>query len=304
MRVLVTGAGGFIGRALVPRLVDGGHTVRALCRGAVLDGTTYSAGLTPALGDADLETLCGQQQAVVHLAGIAHGDATSAAELLRYNAELTERVFRAAQAAGVERFVYLSSSKVLGDGGERPLPVQAPLNPQDSYAASKATAEERLAAIAPGPTRLLILRPPLVYGPGVRANFARLLWLAALPLPPPLGAATAPRSFISLTNLTQGIECALRAPAGTYHLADPDAWSTAAMAAVLRAATHRGSRLLPLSPGIARGLLTLIGRGDWFTRLFAPSVLETSGSFEQLAFEPAPAAAHAAETMRWYLSQR
>lgn len=174
MRIVVTGPGGFVGRALVARLRAEGHEIvtadRARC-GDLADFRGWG------------ELLAGAA-AVVHLAALAHGRGRSEAEIERVNVGVTRAAAQAAAACGA-RFVFLSSVKVHGEETlEAPFRESSPLRPADAYARSKARAEEALAAL-PG-LRGTVLRPPLVHGPGVRANFLALLRVLAAGWPLPL----------------------------------------------------------------------------------------------------------------------
>src|SRR5207245_1143672 len=174
MKVHVTGAGGCVGRSLVAGLARAGHEVLPALTGA---------------------------RAVVHLAAIAHRRASDA-EVDEVNVRLAARVGREAAAHGA-RLVFLSSVKVHGEQSQAPFTERSPIAPRDAYAASKARAEDLLGAI-PG-LRLAVLRPPLVYGPGVKANFLALLRAIARGWPLPLGAIENRRSFIYVGNLADAI---------------------------------------------------------------------------------------------------
>jgi len=216
MKVHVTGAGGFIGRNLVAALARAGHEV------------------LPALAGA---------QAVVHLAAIAHRRA-SREELDAVNVRLAARVGREAAAQGA-RLVFLSSVKVHGEESQAPLTEHSRVAPQDAYAESKARAEDLLSAIPQ--LRLAILRPPLVYGPGVKANFLALMRAIARGWPLPLGAIENRRSFVYVGNLADAILRCLAAE-GTYLVSDGEPVSTPGLCRELGAALGRPARLLPI-PG-------------------------------------------------------
>jgi nucleoside-diphosphate-sugar epimerase len=218
MKVAVTGAGGFIGSALCPLLIRQGHDVRRTERNA--------------LHDLDAE-------AVVHLAAIAHRHAGED-ELQRVNVDLSVQVARAAAAAGA-RMVFLSSLKVHGEESEQPLSEAAPLAPRDPYARSKARAEEALRAI-PG-LRLTVLRPPLVYGPGVKANFLALLKAVARGVPLPLASVANRRSVIYVGNLVHAIARCIEGEGGIYVVSDGVALSSAELCSQLGEALGRPARL-------------------------------------------------------------
>jgi nucleoside-diphosphate-sugar epimerase len=226
LRVLVTGASGFIGSSLCASLRAAGMQV---------SGVSLRKSL-PALHGVE---------AVVHLAAIAHRAATPL-ELQRVNVELCAAMARAAAAAGAH-FVFLSSVKVHGEESRAPLTESCALAPADSYARSKAEAEATLRAV-PG-LRLLVLRPPLVYGPGVKANFRALLRAVARGLPLPFARVRNRRSLLYVGNLGAALHQGLRQGLqGTYLLSDGDPVSTPELCRRLAAALGRRARLLPVSP--------------------------------------------------------
>lgn len=219
MKVHVTGAGGFIGRHLVPALQHAGHEAQ------------------PALAGADV---------VVHLAGIAHRKA-SADELQEVNVRLPERLARQAP-----RFVFMSSVKVHGERSGEPFTERSPIRPEDAYGESKARAEDALRAIAG--LQLVVLRPPLVYGPGVKANFLALMRAVARGWPLPLASIENRRSLIYVGNLVDAILRAL-AIEGTYLVSDGAALSTAQICRDIAASLGTHARLFPFPPRLLPGKL-------------------------------------------------
>jgi nucleoside-diphosphate-sugar epimerase len=177
---------------------------------------------------------------VLHLAGIAHRRA-SAQELEAVNVEGPVRLARAAAKLGA-RFVFMSSVKVHGDTWDAPLSEHSPIRPADPYAASKVRAEEALARL-PG-LRLTVLRPPLVYGPGVKANFLSLMRAIDRGWPLPLASIDNRRSFIFVGNLVDAVIRCLTAE-GTFLVSDGPAVSTPQLCRELAAALRRPARLFP-----------------------------------------------------------
>lgn len=223
MRVAITGASGFIGRAASTAIHAAGHEpVPVNLRAAGMD----------ALNGA---------QAVVHLAAIAHRRAGSAGELRRVNVELAQQVGRVAAATGMH-MIFLSSVKVHGNEADAPLRETSPIAPGDAYAASKAEAEEALRAIAA--LRLTVLRPPLVYGPSVKANFLALTHALALGLPLPLAGVRNRRSLVYVGNLAHAIQaCLLNPISSTYLVSDGPGVSTPELCDRLAGALGRSARL-------------------------------------------------------------
>lgn len=241
-------------------------------------------------------------EAVIHLAAIAHRHA-GADELERINARWPVALYRAAEAAGVSEFVFLSSIKVLGNVSAAPFKEMDSYRPGDEYARAKMRAElDLLGASESGRLGLTIIRPPLVYGPGVKANFLSLLRLAALGargLPLPFGAARAPRSLIGIRNLCSLISTALGA-GGIVHAADREDLQVAAL---LRSLGAR--RLISVPAPVMRMLLTLTGRRGVFERLFEPLQVDQRQSVQRLGWAPPHTVAEQLEeTLAWFRRSR
>lgn len=271
--ILVTGAGGFIGRAVCGRLMDAGHGVRALHgrRPAPAGTQALRADLAAA---PDWPRLLDGVAAVVHLAGLAHAPVGRVARdaLWRVNVAATADLGNAAAAAGA-RLVFVSSAKVLGATGR--FDDATPPAPPDLYAESKWAAERALAAV-PGLDHV-VLRPPLVYGPGVGANFLKLLKLMDAGLPLPFAAVAARRSLIGVENLADAILACLRAAPGAgraYLVADGAAPSLAELLAAIAAGLGRPARLFSFPVPLLAGLARLAGRGELVERLFADLVVD------------------------------
>ena len=216
MKVAVSGASGFIGQHLCRALAAAGHEV------------------LPFKGNFE------GAQALIHLAGIAHRRATPD-ELDAVNVRLTERLGRQAAASGAH-FVFLSSVKVHGERSRVPFDERSPLAPQDPYGLSKAQAEDALRGIAG--LRLAVLRPPLVYGPGVKANFLALMRAIARGWPLPFASIENRRSLVYVGNLTDAILRAL-AIEGTYLVSDGAALSTPQLCREIAACLGTRARLFP-----------------------------------------------------------
>lgn len=299
-RLTVTGAGGFVGRHLCDAARDAGHALQALTRTDLDLERASDAALAQALAPGDV---------VVHCAGIAHEAAEAARRdpqlLYRFNRDLTERLYRAAAAAGAARFVWLSSIKVLGETSTQPLPVSAPLAPASPYPDSKAQGERQLqAAMQELGLPVTIIRPPLVYGPGVGANFRTLLRWVLSGRPLPLGRATAPRSLVGVRNLCSAVLASTAAPPGIYHVADGPALGVAALLRAVAAAARQDISLWRAPPAAMAAAATLIGRRSVYQRLFEPLELHTADSEARLGWRPPHTLeAQLQETVTWYRSQ-
>ena len=278
-RVLVTGASGFIGRPLTEALAGAGYPVRAGVRDR--RAQKFPAGvetaMQPDLGrPVDWSPLLAGMDAVVHLAGIAHvvSDIPEAT-YDRVNHLATAELARAAAAAGVRRFVLMSSTRAqAGAASAEPLTEASTPQPTDAYGRSKLAAEEAVRAAGVPYT---ILRPALVYGPGAKGNLASLTRLAALPMPLPFGAFTNRRSLLAIDNLISAVCFALEnesAANETFLVADPQPVSVAELVSMLRAAMDRKPWLVPVPPGLLGALSGLIGQRDAFERLAGTLIVE------------------------------
>lgn len=307
--VLVTGANGFIGRGLCDVLAASGRRVRKAVR-------TPDPGLSDAVAvgdiglDTDWRTALEGAGGVVHLAARTHVLRETAADPLaayrRVNVGGTERLARAAAAQGVQRLVFLSSVKVNGERTDaRPYSADDAPCPEDAYGVSKLEAERALARVAAETgLEVVVLRPPLVYGPGVKGNFLRLMNLVARGVPLPLGAVDNRRSFIYTGNLAGAIVKALDAPqaAGrTYLVSDGEDVSTPDLVRGLARALGVKPRLLSL-PLAALGLAaTLAGKRAEFARLTGSLQVDSSRIRRELHWEPRYSLTQGlTQTARWY----
>lgn len=269
-RVLVTGASGFVGPHVVAALSKAGWSLRLAARRPMPSPEGIETVVVGDLAERiDWSEVLRGIDHVVHMAGLAHaGPGLDEALYRRINTEATLELARAATAAGVRRFVYLSSIKALSgvfDGP--PLAEDAPPAPTDVYGRSKWAAEQGLAALG---LDWVALRPVLIYGPGVKANMAALLKLAQSPLPLPLGGLKAPRSLLAVENLADAILFALSPACPTrqsYTVADPEPISVAEMLAAMRAGLGRGTGLLPVPEAWLRLVARLAGREETFFKL-------------------------------------
>jgi nucleoside-diphosphate-sugar epimerase len=294
--ILVTGATGFVGRALVRRLLADGRSVRAAVRPA---SEALPVGETVTVDDIGPDTDWGAAlagvDAVVHLAARAHVLRDSSADAhARYQAVNTLgalRLAEAAAAAGVRRFVLLSSARVHGEHTTgAPFTESSPLLAEDPYGRSKADAERGLTALGTtGRLEPVILRPPLVYGPGVRGNFARLVALVARGIPLPLGAVRNRRSLVFVGNLVDAIFRTLDHPAAageTFLVSDAEDLSTPELVRRIARALGRPARLIPVPSPLLRLGGVLAGRSDDVGRLLDDLVVDGSKIRAVLGWSP------------------
>ncbi|MEZ6023915.1 MAG: NAD-dependent epimerase/dehydratase family protein [Hyphomonadaceae bacterium] len=252
-RILITGASGFIGTALVRSLLGVGADVRAARRGSPVDTSDVQVGdLGPAT---DWRAALEGVATVIHLAGPAH---RRCVERVLQHAIADGAAALAAQAeeAGVGRFIFMSSIKAAAARTEgAAISERDPPQPGDAYGRAKLAAEA--AVLAHGRLNPIVLRPPLVHAPDAKANFAALLALAAAPLPAPLAGVQNRRSLISRDALIGAVRAVLAVPegaGGVFHLAEQPALSSAEIVTALRRGLGRAPRLAPAIPFLPAAL--------------------------------------------------
>jgi len=268
-RILVTGASGFIGSALVPALAAAGHYVRAVSRSPVKDGDRIEyAALPDFASDVDWSPFLADIDVVVHLAAIAHRQGGEMVDYDKINRGAAVSLAQACSRHKVRRLIFLSSiGAQTGSASDCILTEMDEPHPVTGYDRAKLAAE---AAIRDSGVPYTILRPVIVYGPNAKANIAFLLRIAALPVPLPFGAFRNRRSLLAVSNLVGAIMLAFDSPAmlnETFVVADPEAMSIAEIFACLRAAAGRSAGLFPVPPGLIAGLLGLAGRTSLWDRM-------------------------------------
>jgi nucleoside-diphosphate-sugar epimerase len=294
-RVLVTGATGFVGRELCGVLARAGCSVRAALRadgdaprgvaekvvvGNIGSATNWSA----ALDGIDC---------VLHAAARAHvlHDRDSAALYDEINAQGTRRLAEAAAAAGVRRFVFLSSIKVNGEAtASRPFTSLDSADPRGDYARSKWLAEQALSEIASrSQLEPVIVRPPLIYGPGVRANFLRLLHSIRRGWPLPLGRVDNRRSLVSIWNLCDLLLRASVHPgaaAGVWLVSDGEDLSTPELIRRIARSLGKRARLLPVPVAVLESLGAAVGKRDEVERLCGSLELDIAATRAHFGWSP------------------
>lgn len=314
MRVVVTGADGFVGHPACKALASQGHEVVALVRrppdgdGLVAHKVVVATDLasdgtgTQALADAD---------AIVHLAAKTYAarGAQSEAQYTQSNVDLTVRLAAAATHAGVRRLVFVSSIKVNGETTTgSPFAPEMPPAPLDHYGRSKAAAEDRLRREFGNKLEVVILRPPLMYGPRLRGNLARLFTLAERGIPLPLKSVNNSRDILSVETFADLITRAVShasAPGRTFLARDGAPVSTPQLLSAIAHALGRPSRLLPFPPAVLRLVGTWMGRSDEMQRLLGD--LEINDDLTRSVLEWSPPA-NMSETLeataKWWKSRR
>ncbi|MDT3719483.1 SDR family oxidoreductase [Pseudomonas oryzihabitans] len=259
MRIVVTGASGFVGGGLIARLLEPGHVVRAVVRkssSAKFDSRASKQIIDGLSAQQDWRSIVDNQQVVIHAAARVHvmseGANDPLSEFRKVNVEGTLNLARQSAAAGVKRFIFISSIKVNGEQTfpGKPYTASTEAAPTDPYGISKMEAEQGLLAIASSTDmEVVIIRPVLVYGPGVRANFMKLMALIHKGVPLPFGAIRNRRSFVSLDNLVDLILHCLEHPAAAnriFLVSDGENLSTTMLIQKIGKAMNRKVFLLPI----------------------------------------------------------
>jgi len=301
--VVVTGADGFAGRAACARFRAAGVPFRGLVR-ALSAATAARPDMLP-VGDLTgiaedvLANALRGARAVLHLAGRAHVMRETAADPVAafraINVAATERLARAAAAAGTAHFVFASTVKVNGEASPpaRPFRESDPPDPRDDYAVSKWEAECALADVARETGMpVTVLRLPLLYGPGVKGNVARLTETIARGMPLPLGSINNRRSLLGAGNYASALDALLRhsAPAprtvATYFVADERPVATPELVRAIADALGVTTRLVPIPPPLLRWACACVGKAAAFERLAGSLEVDTTAFRTKFDWRP------------------
>jgi nucleoside-diphosphate-sugar epimerase len=323
MNILLTGATGFVGHALYRELRFRQANVTCVFRKHP-DGSKRP---TAQFGDANQYVVahidktthwipCLQNiDQVVHLAGLAHVNLRGNSPFRDHrffgvNHEGTRHLAVQAARQGVKRFVFMSSILVNGSASALgPFCETGPANPQNAYAASKYEAEKSLGKIGTETGMdVVILRPPLVYGPGVKANFLKLLDLVYAGIPMPVKAVSNKRSFIGLKNLVDAVcLCLAHEKAGnqTFVVSDTQDLSTPQLITMIADAMNRPRRLFSVPETLMKTGLSVMGQQKMYDRLWGTLQVDSSKIQNQLGWTPpVPVKQGIEETVGWYLKNR
>jgi nucleoside-diphosphate-sugar epimerase len=243
--------------------------------------------------DTDWSTVLPSCSAIVHLAARVHKTGSEAEDIAAFvetNRDGTTRLAAEAVRNGIRRLVYVSTAKVCGEGRDTPYrEIDAPA-PQGAYALSKYEAEQGLLEIAARTgLEVVILRPPLVYGPGVGGNFRTLMKWVGRGIPLPLASVRNQRSLVGVTNLASAILQALESPAAagrTYFVSDQHDLSTPELIERLAQSLGRTARLFPFPVSALKFAGTLLGRQRAFEQLSGSLSVDSSAITRELGWQP------------------
>ena len=271
-RVVVTGASGFVGRALCARFA------------ASVDALHF--------GQPDwrrqLDAVSLEGATVFHLAARVHAPRSRESEFVADNVDKTRALAEAAVREGARQVVYLSTSKVYGEESPgRPFTLEDVPRPQDAYGRTKLAAEQALTTAAGSHLPVTLVRAPLVHGPGARANLAALLRLADTPWPLPFASLSQPRSWVHVDDLVRLLVTCAENPAAagrTFIAAASQAVSAAEMVSQMRRALGRPARLFPMPAAAIEAAATVLGQGEKARRLTRELRLDSSGTERNLGW--------------------
>jgi len=297
-KVLVTGATGFVGTHLVHHLAERGYMIRGVSRKEVSpfpEINNYEHAKIQDVYSAEAwQPLLAEVDVVVHLIAKTHSSDSSDLKALpdyrHINVDITKALLDASIAAGVKKFIYLSSIKAVGEETpiDEPFTEESPCNPVDSYGISKREAEELIQKYE-GKIDTVIFRPPMIYGPGVKGNFLRLLKAVDRGLPLPFGMIENARSMLYVENLTDAILTCLqseKAAGQIYHVADKETPSTKQIMVEMGRQLGKKSRLVPVPKALLRQIGILTGKAPEIDKLTSSLTISNKKILRKLVWEP------------------
>jgi len=295
--LLITGANGFVGKPLCGELLRQGHSVRAAVRSASLQvENVETVSIGEINGETDWTDTLLSIKVVIHLAARVHVMKDTAidalAEFRRVNVEGTLNLARQAVEAGVQRFIFISSIKVNGEGTllGHPFTAEDQPAPVDPYGISKREAEDALRQLASDTgMEVVIIRPPLIYGPGVKANFQSMMRWLDKGIPLPLGAINNQRSLVALDNLIDLIVTCIHHPAAanqTFLAGDGEDLSTSELLQRMSAALGQKAWLVPMPGFLLAWGAALVGKQAMAQRLCGSLQVDISKARDLLDWKP------------------
>jgi nucleoside-diphosphate-sugar epimerase len=310
-KILVTGATGFVGRSLMPALIKEGYEVRCAVSQKVDYFQTEQVVINRLENQSDWSEALQGIDTVIHLAARVHimqeTSTSSLDEYCKVNSLATKNLAEQAAHHGVKRFIFLSSIKVNGEATAKGFPFteESIAQPEDPYGQSKLNAEHYLHTISQNTgMQIVILRPPLIYGAGVKANFLKMLKLVDKGLPLPFGKVQNRRSFIYIDNLISAICAVIEAPEAAnqvYLVADDDSLSLAHLMDLIAKEMKVKLRLLGVPVNLLTFSLKLLGLKNLSTRLLGSLEVSNSKIKSQLGWKPPVSSAEGlGRTVKWY----
>ena len=305
MLAVVTGATGFVGHAVCARFAAAGWRVRGLARHVPAQGIAGAELLALDLEREDALPALKGADIVIHLAGRAHvlqdRSADPRATFQSANSDATAHLAQAVVKAGISSMLFVSTAKVHGDESPgRPFTEHDVPDPQDDYAQSKWNAEQRLRHILPGS---IILRPPLVYGPGVGANFLRLVRLVDRGIPLPLASVRNSRSLVFVHNLADCLFACATHPGvsgRTFLVSDGEDVSTPQLLRLIAELLGRPARMWPCPPSLLHAGAAILGKAAEADRVLGSLVVDST-AVRAISWKPPHSLAEGLrQTIRWY----
>ncbi|MCC5788285.1 MAG: NAD-dependent epimerase/dehydratase family protein [Opitutales bacterium] len=299
-RLFITGANGFVGRLVVEHLAKTqDRTLITASRTSFSESSGIESYPAPDLNEtSQWENFPDDVETIIHLASRAHVMGEKADQALpayrKVNVEGTRGLLEMAGQKKIKRLIYLSSIKAVGESSEpgHPLSENSPLRPEDPYGISKQEAEALIQSEAPKQgLSWTIIRPPMMYGPGMKGNLPALANLVKKPWPLPFGGIrNNRRSLLATENLLDFLALCLRESQTTenqiFHLADPAPLSTRELIEHLAKAQNLSPKLLPVPPFILKTMLSLLGKKDVADRLLGSLEISWQKAREELDWEP------------------
>jgi UDP-glucose 4-epimerase len=285
-KVFITGATGFVGGHLKNHLTARGYEVSSPTRNDLGDPFSVDA-WRKALEKAECET-------VVHLIAKTHatdaGDPSALSSYRLINVDITKALLEASKDLCVKKFIYLSSIKAVGEETpiDEPFTEESPCRPEDCYGISKREAEELVLEYS-RTINTVILRPPLIYGPGVKGNFFKLMKAVKKGIPLPFASVRNARSLLFVGNLSDAIENiveSLIAGGSLFHIADAEATSTPELLKLMSSALNVKSRVLPFSVPLLEALAFIAGKQDTIKKLTRSLIVSSSKASQTLYWKP------------------
>lgn len=283
-KVFITGATGFVGGHLKNHLTGKGYEVFAPTRNDLGDPFSVEA-WRKALEKAECET-------VVHLIAKTHatdaGDPSALSSYRLINVDITKALLEASKDLCVKKFIYLSSIKAVGEETpiDEPFTEESPCRPEDCYGISKREAEELVLEYS-RTINTVILRPPLIYGPGVKGNFFKLMKAVKKGIPLPFASVRNARSLLFVGNLSDAIERAFQTyltGGDIFHITDKEAPSTPELIKQMASAFHLKARLVPFPPFLLETIASAAGKGKSIKKLTRSLVVSSKKATSELSF--------------------